>query len=102
MIKFKKIIKQIKEELHDAEGYAECALKHKDDAPELAALYHRLSSDEMEHMTRLHEQVVQEISDYRKTHGEPPAAMLAVWEYEHDQIMEEAAEARVKISMYKG
>ena len=34
--------------------------------------------------------------------GEPNEAMRAVWEYEHDKIMERDAEIRVKLGLYDG
>lgn len=101
MQKIKKMVKQIKSELHDAEKYAKCALEYKDLDEELAALYYRLACEEMEHMDLLHGRIVATIADYRRKSGEPPAAMRAVWEYEHAEMMEEAAEIKAKIARYK-
>ena len=94
-----KIIKwlseHISEEIEDAEAYVKAALKHKEDHPDLALLLYELSTEEMHHMELLHEEVVKLTAEYRKTKGEPPAAMLAVYEYLHEKNIDEAAEVKV-------
>lgn len=94
-----KIIKDtcdyIDEELHDAEKYIKRALEVKQDYPELAELFNMLSSEEMKHMQMLHNQVVKLIDNYRKTEGEPPASMLAVYDYLHQKFIDHAKEIKI-------
>ena len=97
----KKISKMIEDEIEGAECYVKMALKHKEDRPELAKMFYSLSMDEMEHMNKLHKAVVEIIEEYRKENGEPPAAMMAVYDYLHDKHIKDAAEVRTMQAMYK-
>ena len=97
-----KLSDMISEEIDDAEHYARCALMHKEDMPELAETFFKLSNDEMGHMSILHDQVTRIISDYRRKTGEPPAEMLAVYEYMHKKQIEHAADVKTLQGMFRG
>ena len=97
----KKLSTMIEGELEDAEHYAKCALKYKDERPSLSRLFFTLSQEEMEHMSKLHDAVVEIINKYRDEKGEPPEAMKAVYDYIHEQQIEEAAEVKKYQDMYK-
>lgn len=97
----KKIIDQIYDELEGAEEYIECAMKEKNDHPNIANMYYEMSLMEMSHVDKLHSAVVTLINEVKAKGEEPPAHMMAIYEYEHEKIMEEATEIKVMQEMYK-
>jgi len=97
----KKLSEMIGEEIKDADKYIKCALKYKDDLRSLADVFFQLSNDEMKHMQLLHSEVVKIIDDYRETEGEPPAAMLAIYDYLHERHIEAAAEVKASQALYR-
>ena len=92
----KNLVEQIRDELRDAEKYAEAAVKHKAGEPELSATYHHLAEQELGHAHALHEHVVRAIKKYG---GEPPAVMSAIWDWEHEQIIKEEHAVKMLLSM---
>lgn len=98
----KKLSEMINEEVEGAEHYAKCAVKYKDENPTLAKTFYDISVDEMRHVNLLHDEVVKLIEEYRKANGEPPAAMMAVWEYMHEKQIEETNEVKQYQNQYRG
>ena len=69
--------------------------------PTLAKLFYDLSTEEMRHMDLLHGEVVRQIEQYRKTKGEPPAAMQAIYDYLHEKQIDKAKDVKSCQSMYR-
>lgn len=55
---------KISEEIHDAKSYAKMALEQKDTRPDLARTLYTISLEEMDHMARLHNAVVEIIDSF--------------------------------------
>lgn len=93
-----KLIKEleelIEEEIHDVKKYAKMATEVKDEYPMLAQVFYTLSTQEDSHQAALHAEVVKIIENYKKEHGDPPASMMAVYDYLHKKHIEKMAEAR--------
>ena len=96
------ISEKIDEELHDADAYIDLAMKWKADEPETADLFYELSTEEMGHVDKLHDEVKELIDEYRKEHGEPPKEMMVLYEYLHEKHIATAMNIRVKHGIYKG
>lgn len=99
MQKIKCLVKDMTCELDAAEHYAKHALRNRDGDKELAETYARIARQELEHCEMFHAQAVRLIREYDR---EPPEAMRAVWEYEHERIMEQEAGIRAKLNVYDG
>ena len=91
----------IEDEIHDVKKYAKLAIEHKEDHPALAQVFYNLSTQEDGHQAALHAEVVKIIEEHRRTHGESPAAMMAVYDYVHKKHINALAEARTYQEMYK-
>lgn len=92
---------KISEEICDAKAYAKLSIEYKEEYPELSRVLYALSTQEMEHMNKLHAEVTEIIRKYRETNGEPPADMMAVYEYLHNEQIEKALEVKTLQAMYK-
>lgn len=92
---------KITEELNDAKEYAKLSIEYKESYPELSRTLYSLSTQEMEHMNKLHAEVTEIIRKYREQNGEPPADMMAVYDYLHNEQIEKALEVKTLQAMYK-
>ena len=100
-----KLIKELEElmedEIHDVKKYAKMATELKPDHPALAQVLYTISTQEDSHQNAIHSEVVKIVEDYRKKNGEPPAAMMAVYEYVHKKHIDALAEARRYQELYR-
>ena len=93
-----KLSNMIDEEIADAKKYAMCFLEYKDSDPELSRMFMTLSNEELGHMNKIHEQVVRIIKKYREEKGEPPADMMAIYNYLHKRSIEHVAEVKALLA----
>ena len=91
----------IEDEIHDVKKYAKMATELKDEHPSLAQTLFNISVQEDGHQAAIHNEVVKIIEEHRRAHGDPPATMMAVYEYLHKRSIDKLAEARLCQEMYK-
>ena len=91
----------ISEEIEGVRNYARMAAHVKDEHPGLAQTLYNISVQEDSHQAALHSEVVKIIEEHRRTHGEPPAAMMAVYDYMHKRHIDDLADARRYQDVYK-
>ena len=100
-----KLIKELEEliedEIHDVEKYAKMATALKAEHPGLAQTLYNISVQEDTHQAALHNEVVKLVEEYKRMKGEPPAAMMAVYEFMHKRHIENLADARRYQDQYK-
>lgn len=96
-----KLTERIDDEIDDVKRYANMAIELKHDYPSLAQVLYNISNQEDGHQAVLHAEVVKIIEQHRKTKGEPPATMMAVYEYLHKKSIDKLAEARRYQEIYK-
>lgn len=96
-----KLSEKIEEEVCDAKSYVTMAMEYKEEYPELSRTLYNISTQEMEHMNLLHGEVTTIIRKYRETTGEPPADMLAVYDYLHKKQIDKSLEVKTLQAMYK-
>ena len=96
----KKLSEYIEEEICDSEKYALMALEQKEKHPEIANTLYMLSLEELKHMQLLHEQVVKVIEEYKKSVGDPPEDMQAIYDFLHKRFINETKEVKILQNMY--
>ena len=100
-----KLIKELEEliedEISDVKKYAQMAAELKAEHPGLAQVLYTISTQEEAHQAAIHTEAVKLIEEHRRSHGEPPAAMMAVYDYIHKRHIEKMAEARRFQEIYK-
>ena len=97
----KELEEMIEDEIHDIKKYAQKAAELKDQHPSLAQTLYSISVQEDSHQAAIHAEVVKLTEEHKREHGEPPAAMMAVYDYLHKRHIEELAEARRYQDIYK-
>ena len=92
---------KITDEIKDAKSYMKLAMAYHEDYPELSRTLYSIASQEIDHMNMIHDEVVTIIKKYRAEHGEPPADMMAVYEYLHKRQLEHYAKVKSLMDAYK-
>ena len=94
MLLIRGIVEHIRAEVHDAHEYAEAAMRVRMDDATLANIYMELGAEEIKHAEKLHKAAVDIITKHTASGKDAPAAMRAIWDYEHKVMIEEMTEAK--------
>ena len=100
-----KIIKQLSEliesELDDAEYLIKKAVEYRDDYPNLSNDFYNWSIDKNTQIKTLHDTIVRIIKNYKDTEGDPPAPMMAIYNYIHERHIEKMTAIKSLQTIYK-
>lgn len=101
-MKIIKIVAQkIEEEMHDAEEYAKLSYQYQLEYPDLADVFLTLSRQEVTHANMLHTQAERLIKAYRDSGKETPPAMQAVYDWEHEKMIDNMARIKMMQDMIR-
>lgn len=90
----------IEKTLEMAERNVKKAIEYKESYPIAAKAFYNKSTALMETIKGMHDSIIEIIKEYRATNGEPPAPMLAVYNYLHARSMDQAALIRNLQELY--
>jgi uncharacterized protein Yka (UPF0111/DUF47 family) len=94
------LIEKMDDTLNEVEWYAEKAHHLRGIHKPLADTYIKVAETHINIYNTLHERVVELIDDEKKKVA-PPPEMLAIWNYEHEKLVKEFAEAKFLVEEYK-
>lgn len=99
MKEIKTLAHQIRDELDVAEEYAGCAVKLKADQPTDASAYAEMARDELDHADKLHKMAMRAIDKTKKDGAAASPAMTAVWDWEHENLIDRTAKVKTMLGM---
>jgi hypothetical protein len=56
---------------------------------------------EVRHVNMLHDEVVKLIKSYRESYGDPPPAMMAIYEWQHNRQIEKMKEVKILQNQFR-
>ena len=99
-----KIIKCLSEDiektLDTAEDCIKQAIMYKEEYPVASRAFYNKSTVLMDSIKLSHDAVVALIEGYKKEKGEPPAPMMAIYNYMHERHINKAASIKALQEMY--
>ena len=96
-----KMIDKANDTLEEVEWYAEKALHYKADNKSVADTYNKIADMHITIYDMLHKEMVNLIDEHKRMGHTPPPEMLAIWDYEHEKLIKEFAEAKTMVDEYK-
>lgn len=96
-----KMIEKANDTMEEVEWYAEKAMHYKTDHKSVADVYNKIADMHITIYDMLHKEMVNLIDEYKRGGHTPPPEMLAIWDYEHEKLVKQFAEAKVMVEEYK-
>jgi hypothetical protein len=97
----KDLIKKSEDTLEEIEWYSEKAHHLRTEHKALADCYIKIAEMHVDVYTKLHERMVALIEEQKSKGAQVPAGMQEIWDYEHEKLVKEFAEAKFLIEEYK-
>lgn len=98
----KNICMSVRNSLKDAKEYAKLAAEYKYQDQELADIYASIAENHLSAIDELHSVAVRYINDAKQSGKQVPFGMQDIWDWEHQNMIDEAASIRVLLNMYRG
>ena len=96
------IVYVLKDELKDARKAVQMAAKYKGIDNATAEVFATVAKQKLDNATgMLHTRAVGIIKEHKAAGHEVPAVMQAIWDYEHENLMEDAAEIGMMMKTYR-
>lgn len=95
-----KLVKQIEEEVHDANKYIKQAFCIKQEHPKLSQSYYEMAQDEVSHAQTLYNNymtISAEVKEKEVVHE----CIIEAWEKKNEDYVDKLAKVKMKISMFK-
>ena len=103
MKEIKLLVKDIENELEGAEHCAKLAIQYKDEDHLLAEAYAKIAHIKLEQISgTMHDQAERLIKAKKAAGIEAPASMQAVYDWEHEKMIDTVARIKTILAMYKG
>ena len=97
----KDLIEKANDTLDEIEWYAEKAHHLRAEQKVLADTYIKIAEMHVDIYKMIHDRMVALIEDEKKKGVNVPMAMQSIWDYEHEKLIKEFAEAKILIEEYK-
>jgi hypothetical protein len=95
------LIEKATDTMDEVEWYGEKAHHLRAEHKSLADVCIKVAEMHIEIYKMLHSQMVEIIEEERRKGVQPPPEMLAIWNYEHEKLVKEFAEAKFLVEEYK-
>ncbi len=95
------LIEKANDTMEEVEWYAEKAHHIRAEHKALADTYIKIADMHVDIYKMLHDQMVDLIELEKRKGTPPPPEMLAIWNYEHEKLVKQFAEAKFLVEDYK-